>query len=69
MENIKNINVNTIEIYLYRFFINEKYRNQGIGTIALNKIIDMTKRENKDISLEVMGENVARDIIKEINTL
>ena len=25
------------EIYLYRFFINEKYRNQGIGTIALKK--------------------------------
>lgn len=25
------------EIYLYRFFIDEKFRGQGIGTIALNK--------------------------------
>ena len=48
------------EIYLYRFFINEKYRNQGIGTIALNKIIDIAKRENKDMSLEVTGENIAK---------
>lgn len=54
------------EIYLYRFFINEKYRNQGIGTIALNKIIDMAKRENKDMSLEVMGENIARDLYERL---
>ena len=31
------------EIYLYRFFIDEKYRNQGIGTIALNKVINICK--------------------------
>ena len=54
------------EIYLYRFFINEKYRNQGIGTIALNKIIDMAKRENKDMSLEVSGENIARDLYERL---
>ena len=54
------------EIYLYRFFINEKYRNQGIGTIALNKIIDMAKKENKDMSLEVMGENIARDLYERL---
>ena len=54
------------EIYLYRFFINEKYRNKGIGTIALNKIIDMAKRENKDMSLEVMGENIARDLYERL---
>ena len=54
------------EIYLYRFFINEKYRKQGIGTIALNKIIDMAKRENKDMSLEVMGENIARDLYERL---
>jgi len=36
-------------IYLYRFFINEKYRGQGIGTVALNKLIDMAKENNKDI--------------------
>lgn len=54
------------EIYLYRFFINEKYRNQGIGTIALNKIIDMAKRENKDMSLEVTGDNIARDLYERL---
>lgn len=47
------------EIYLYRFFIDEKYRNKGIGTIALNKVIDLAKEQNKDMSLEVIGENVA----------
>lgn len=48
------------EINLYRFFIDEKYRNQGIGTVALNKIIEMAKEQNKDMSLEVYGENDAR---------
>ena len=37
------------EIYLYRFFISDKYRNNGIGTIALNKIIDIAKEQNKDL--------------------
>ena len=31
------------QIYVYRFFIDEKYRGQGIGTIALNKMIDIAK--------------------------
>ena len=48
------------EIYLYRFFIEEKYRNQGIGTVALNKIIKLAKDQNKDMSLEVIGDNIAR---------
>lgn len=54
------------EIYLYRFFIDEKYRNKGIGTIALNKIIDMAKEQNKDISLEVIGENMARNLYEKL---
>ena len=54
------------EIYLYRFFIDEKYRNQGIGTIALNKIINMAKEQNKDMSLEVIGENIARDLYERL---
>lgn len=54
------------EIYLYRFFINEKYRDQGIGTIALNKIIDIAKEQDKDVSLEVMGENIARDLYERV---
>ena len=54
------------EIYLYRFFIDEKYRNNGIGTIVLNKIIDLAKKENKDMSLEVIGENIARDLYERL---
>lgn len=54
------------EIYLYRFFIDEKYRNQGIGTIALNKVIDMAKEQNKDMSLEVFGENIAIDLYERL---
>ncbi len=54
------------EIYLYRFFISDKYRNNGIGTIALNQIIDMAKEQNKDMSLEVIGENIARDLYERL---
>lgn len=54
------------EIYLYRFFIDEKYRNSGIGTIALNQIIELAKVQNKDLSLEVIGENIARDLYERL---
>ena len=54
------------EIYLYRFFIDDRYRNQGIGTIALNKMIDIAKQENKDMSLEVMGENIAKHLYERL---
>ena len=54
------------EIYLYRFFISDKYRNNGIGTIALNQIIDMAKEQNKDMSLEVIGENIAKDLYERL---
>ena len=54
------------KIYLYRFFIDEKYRNNGIGTIALNQIIELAKFENKDLSLEVIGENIARDLYERL---
>lgn len=54
------------EIYLYRFFIDDKYRNNGIGTIALNKIIDIAKKQNKDMSLEVIGENITRDLYERL---
>ena len=53
-------------IYLYRFFIDEKYRNNGIGTIALNQIIELAKFQNKDLSLEVIGENIARDLYERL---
>ena len=54
------------EIYLYRFFIDEKYRGKGIGTIALSHIINMAKDQNKDMSLEVMGENIARNLYERL---
>ena len=54
------------EIYLYRFFIDEKYRGQGIGTIALNKLIDMAKEQDKDMSLEVSGYNIAKDLYERL---
>lgn len=54
------------QIYLYRFFINEENRNKGIGTEALNQIIAMAKKQNKDMSLEVMGNNIARDLYEKL---
>ena len=54
------------EIYLYRFFIDEKYRNNGIGTVALSQIITLAKKQNKDISLEVLGENIARNLYEKL---
>lgn len=54
------------EIYLYRFYIKEEYRSQGIGTIALNLLIEDAKKQNKDISLEVMGDNKAYDLYKRL---
>lgn len=54
------------ELYLYRFFIDEQYRNRGIGTMALNKIINMAKEQNKDMTLEVIGENIARDLYERL---
>lgn len=54
------------EIYLYRFFIDEKYRGQGIGTIALNKLIDIAKEQDKDMSLEVSGYNIAKDLYERL---
>ena len=54
------------EIYLYRFFIDKEYRGQGLGTIALNKIIDKAKKENKDMSLEVMEQNIAKHLYERL---
>lgn len=54
------------ELYLYRFFIEESSRNKGIGTFALNKIINIARKQNKDMTLEVMGENIARDLYERL---
>lgn len=46
-------------IYLYRFFINEEYRGKGLGTIALNQLIEMARSKDKDMSLDVYQSNNA----------
>ena len=50
------------EIFIYRLFLDEKYRNQGIGTIVLQQMIDIAKKQDKDITLDVSEENKARDL-------
>jgi ribosomal protein S18 acetylase RimI-like enzyme len=45
------------KIYIYRFFIEPEYRNKGIGTEVLNKIIEYAKSKNKDIELDVVCRN------------
>ena len=54
------------QIYVYRFFIDEKYRGRGIGTIALNKMIDIAKQQDKDMTLEVSGYNMAKDLYERL---
>lgn len=53
-------------IYVYRFYIDDEYRGRGIGTITLEKIIEKAKIENKDISLDVFGENVAKRLYEKL---
>lgn len=53
-------------IYIYRFYIHEKYRGKGIGTATLNKVIEKAKKENKDISLEVFGKNEAKKLYERL---
>lgn len=54
------------QIYVYRFFIDEKSRGKGIGTIVLNKMIDIAKQQDKDMTLEVSGYNVAKDLYERL---
>jgi len=46
-------------LYINRFYIDEEYRNMGIGEQVLNKIIGMAKEMNRDLELEVFGDNPA----------
>ncbi len=50
------------EIFIYRLFLDEKYRNQGIGSMVLQQMIDIAKKQDKDITLDVSEENRARDL-------
>lgn len=53
-------------IYIYRFYIDDEYRGKGIGTIVLARIIEKAKIENKDISLEVFGNNAAKRLYEKL---
>lgn len=46
-------------LYINRFYIDEEYRNMGIGEQVLNKIIGIAKEMNRDLELEVFGDNPA----------
>lgn len=54
------------EIYLFRIFINESNRGKGIGTIALNKLIDIAKESNKDLILDVLEGNPAQKLYESV---
>ncbi len=53
-------------LYVYRFYIEEEYRNNGIGTLALEQIIKMAAKEDKDLSLDVFGENIAKKLYERL---
>lgn len=55
------------EIYLYRLFIDENYRNLGIGTFVMNWLVELAKKKKKDISLEVYGNNKAINLYEKFN--
>ena len=54
---VKVLNQHTL--YINRLYIDEEYRNIGIGEEVIKKIIDIAKDMNRDIELEVFGNNPA----------
>lgn len=53
-------------LYINRFYIDEEYRNMGIGERVLNKIIEIAKEMNRDLELEVFGDNPAIHLYEKI---
>ena len=51
--------LNQHTLYINRLYIDEEYRNMGIGEEVIKKIIDIAKDMNRDIELEVFGNNPA----------
>ena len=49
--------LNQHTLYINRLYIDEEYRNMGIGEEVIKKIIDIAKDMNRDIELEVFGNN------------
>jgi len=46
-------------LYIYRFFVDDKYRGAGIGTQVMEHIIEMAKKFNMDLELDVFEHNPA----------
>ncbi len=46
-------------LYINRLYIDDEYRNQGIGTEVINLLITMAKSMNRDLELDVYGNNEA----------
>lgn len=51
-------------LYLYRLYINNEYRNLGIGTKVMEKLIEIAKQMKRDIELECFGNNPAIHLYK-----
>lgn len=51
--------MNQHTLYINRFYIDEEYRNNGIGEIVINQVIEIARSMNRDVELEVFGNNPA----------
>ena len=53
-------------LYIYRFYIDEEYRNLGIGQQVLYEIKNIAKDMNRDVELDVYGDNPAIHLYKKV---
>lgn len=51
--------LNSHTLYISRFYIDEKYRNLGIGTEAMEQLVGIANEMGRDIELDVYGDNPA----------
>lgn len=51
--------LNQHTLYINRFYIDKKYRNLGIGENVINQLIEIAKGMNRDLELDVYGDNPA----------
>ena len=51
--------LNLHTLYIYRLYIDENYRNLGIGENVINQLIQIAKDMGRDLELDVYGDNPA----------
>ena len=51
--------LNSHTLYINRFYIEEEFRNLGIGKNVINQVIEIAKDMNRDLELDVYGNNPA----------